>query len=282
VSEDLLWHDDDDDDEEDQDLAAALLDADVPSVPVSSRVWNYWLGGKDHYPADRQTGQECASLYPGIGTLARSCKYFTARAVRWLAQTGIRQFLDIGCGWPFHDPVHEIAAPHSRVVYADNDTDVMTHARALMAGTATVSTGHIHADLNDPGPLLAQARAELDFTRPVAVMLMQVLGHTGDPGRDDRHARTILRSLTDALPAGSYLAISEITTCDPALTTALAAYSQAARIAYHPRDPAQVTGLFDGLTLTGPGVVPISQWRPDPSPFTAPPVPAWGGIGSPP
>jgi hypothetical protein len=275
---DLWWPDDDDDDE---DLAAALLDAGVPTAPVSSRVWNYWLGGKDHFPADTRTGQACASLYPGIGTLACSGRYFTARAVRWLALAGIRQFLDIGCGWPFHDPVHEIAAPHSRVVYADNDTDVMAHARALLAGTATVSTGHIHSDLNDPGRLLDQARTELDFTRPVAVLLMHVLGHIGDPARDnDRHARMIVQELTDALPAGSFVAISEITTTDPAATAALARYSQDAATPYHPRDPGQVSSLFTGLRLIDPGVVPIWQWRPDPSPFTPPPIPAMGGIGA--
>ena len=206
------------------------------------------------------------------GTLTRSCKYFTARAVRWLAQAGIGQFPGIGCGWPFHDRVHEIAARHSRVVHAGNDTGVMTHARALLAGTATVSTGHIHAGLNDPGPLLDQARTGLDVTRPVAVLLMRVLRHTGDPGRDDRRARTIIWSLKDALPAGSYLAISEITTCDPALTTALAACSQAVGLPCHPRGPAQVTDLSDGLSLIGPSVVPISQWRPGPGPFTPPPV----------
>jgi hypothetical protein len=283
VSEDLLWQDNDDDDDDDEDeyLAASVLGTGMPDVAVSARVWNYWLGGKDHCPADRRAGQAVASLYPGIGTLARSCRYFTARAVRYLAQAGIRQFLDIGTGMPFLDPVHEIAAPRSRVIYTDNDTDVMAHARALLGGTATVRTGHIRADLNDPGSLLDQARAGLDFTRPVAVLLMQVLGHIGDPARDDdRHARTIVGVLKDALSAGSYLAVSEITTADPAAAAAMARYSQDAAIPYHPRDPGQVARLFAGLRLIHPGVVPVWQWRPDPSPFTPPPVPAWGGIGA--
>jgi hypothetical protein len=110
---------------------------------------------------------------------------------------------------------------------------------------------------------------------------MQELGHYGDPAQGGSgFANIIVRGLTRLLPAGSYLAISEITTCDPALNTALAACSQAADLPYHPRDPAQVTDLFDGLHLIHPGVVPIAQWRPDPSPFTPPPVPTWGGIGA--
>jgi hypothetical protein len=155
----------------------------------------------------------------------------------------------------------------------------MTHARALL-NDAGVTTGHIEADLTDPGTLLDQARAVLDFTQPVAVMLMHVLGHIGDPARDDdRTARTIVQAVKDALPAGSVLVISEIAGTGPAADAALACYSQSAAIPYHPRRPSQIAGLFDGLQLIEPGIVPISRWQPDPSPFTPPAVPAWGGAG---
>jgi predicted O-methyltransferase YrrM len=169
--------------------------------------------------------------------------------------------------------------PDARIVYVDNDPLVMTHARALL-NDAGVTTGHIEADLTDPGTLLDQARAVLDFTQPVAVMLMHVLGHIGDPARDDdRTARTIVQAVKDALPAGSVLVISEIAGTGPAAAAALACYSQSAAIPYHPRRPSQIAGLFDGLQLIEPGIVPISRWQPDPSPFTPPAVPAWGGAG---
>jgi hypothetical protein len=276
VSEDLLWPDDDDDDEG---IPAWLLDSTPPQVPAWPGMWNCWLGGSDHNPADSQAAQACAAVYPGISTLARSCQYFTARAVRYLAfEAGIRQFLEIGTGLPASDPVHEIAAPGSRVIYTTSDPEVLAHARTLPAGAPGVETRCIHGALDNPDDLISQALDALNPCRPAAVLLMQQLGHFDNPATrgGSTFAKVIVRGLTRLLPAGSYLAISEITTCDPALTTALAAYSQAADLPYHPRDPAQVTDLFDGLRLIDPGVVPISQWRPDPSPFTPPPVPAWG------
>jgi S-adenosyl methyltransferase len=278
VSEYLLWPDDDDDD----DVPAWQLDRMLPRVPAWSRMWSYWLGGKDHYPADRQAAQACAAVYPGIGTLARSCQYFTARAVRYLAsEAGIRQFIEIGTGLPVHDPVHQLTPPGSRVIYTASDPEVITLGRGMLADAPGVETCYILGALDDPGDLLTQALDALDPTRPAAVLLMQELGHFGDPAQGGSgFAKVIVRGLTRLLPAGSYLAISEITTCDPALNTALAACSQAADLPYHPRDPTRVTDLFDGLRLIDPGVVPISQWRPDPSPFTPPPVPAWGGIGA--
>ena len=278
MSDDLLWPDDDGD----EDVPAWLLDRTLPQVPSWPRVWNCWLGGKDHYPADRQAAEACAAVYPGISTLARSCQYFSARAVRYLAfEAGIRQFIEIGTGLPVHDPVHQLTAPGTRVIYTAGDPEVITLTRGTLADAPGVETRYIQGALDDPGDLLPQALDALDPTRPTAVLLMQELGHYGDPAQGGSgFARVIVRALTRLLPAGSYLAISEITTCDPALTAALASYSQAADLPYHPRDPAQVTDLFDGLRLIDPGVVPIGQWRPDPSPFTPPPVPAWGGIGA--
>ena len=253
------------------------------TVPASARIWNYWLGGKDHYPVDRQAGDACAQLYPGLPGLARSCRYFTARLIRFLAaEAGIRQFLDIGAGLPFQDSTHEIAeaaAPGCRVVYADSDPMVMAYARALLTADPPGSTDHIHADLNDPGALLDMARAALDFTRPVAVLLMQVLGHIGDPRDGDHTALAVAGQIKDALPRGSYLAISEITDTDPALNAALSGYRQTGADPYHARRPDQIARCLDGLELVSPGMVPIGQWRPDPGPFTAPAVPVWGAAG---
>ena len=179
-------------DEAEKDLASGF---DV-TVPASARVWNYWLGGKDHYPADRQAAEACARLYPGLPGLARSCRYFTARLIRFLAaEAGIRQFLDIGAGLPGQDNTHQIAgraAPGCRVVYADNDPMVMAYARALLTASPPASTDHLHADLNDPRALLGKARAALDFRQPVAVLLMQVLGHIGDPRDGDHLAQAAL------------------------------------------------------------------------------------------
>ncbi len=252
-------------------------------VPDWTRMWNYWLGGKDHYPADRQAAARYAGLFPGAATLARSCRYFTTRVVRYLAaEAGIRDFLDIGTGMPFADPVHEVAqraAPDEVFVsYADNDPLVLAHARALLTGPPG-TTGHIDADLNDPGTLLAAARTQLSFTRPAAILLMTTLGHIGDPADDDdQAARAVITALKDALPPGGYLAICDITSTDPANNAALSQFSQAGAAPYRARSPEQITRLFDGLELTSPGVVPVHLWRPDPSPFPAPEVPAWGAV----
>ena len=241
------------------------------TVPASARIWNYWLGGKDHYPVDRRAAEACAQLYPGMSGLARSCRYFTARLVRFLAaEAGIRQFLDIGAGLPFRDNTHEIAeaaAPGCRVIYADSDPMVMAYARALLTASPPGSTDHIRADLNDPGALLDMARAALDFTRPVAVLLMQVLGHIGDPRDGDHTALAVAGQIKDALPRGGYLAISEITDTDPALNAALRDYRQTGTAPYHARRRGQIANFFEGLELTPPGIVPIGQWQPDPGPL---------------
>src|SRR5450432_2243731 len=144
------------------------------SVPVSARIWNYWMGGSDYYPIDKQAGDAYAQLSPGAFDLARSCRSYLARAVRYAAgDAGVRQFLDIGSGLPSHDPTHEVAqrvAPESRVVYVDNDPLVLVHARALLTSNPHGGTDYIEADLNDPGTLLSIARTKLDFAQPVAIM----------------------------------------------------------------------------------------------------------------
>ena len=253
------------------------------AVPDWTRMWNYWLGGKDHYAADRQAAAEYAGLFPGAVTVARSCRYFTARVVRYLAgEAGIRDFLDIGAGLPLADPVHVVAqraAPDDVVLvsYADNDPLVLAHARALLTGPPG-TVGYIDADLNDPVTLLGIARTQLSGTRPEAILLMTTLGHIGDPAGDGDKAQAVVTALKDALPPGGYLAICDLTSTDPAQDKALGQFSQAGAAPYRARTPGQITRLLDGLELISPGVVPVHQWRPDPCPWPSAGVPAWGAV----
>ena len=254
------------------------------SVPVSARIWNYWMGGNDYYPVDKQAGDAYASLYPGVFDLARSSRSFLRRAVRYAAgEAGVRQFLDCGSGLPSQDPTHEVAqsvAPDARVVYVDKDPLVLAHAQALLASNPRGGTGYIEADLYDPGTLLSLARAKLDFTQPVAIMVMGVMGHIGNPDEDDDSvARSILDSLKEALPAGGYLIMYEGTNTSPAQEEALRQYNASGAVPYYVRRPEQVIRFFGGLDVVEPGVVPIHEWRPDPSTISPPVVPALGGVG---
>jgi hypothetical protein len=254
------------------------MDSDFPSlppseeidttVPVSARIWNYWLGGKDFYPIDKEAGDYFAQLHPGIFDDARASRYFIARVVRYLAgEAGVRQFLDIGTGLPSHENTHEIAqrvAPDSRIVYADNDPLVLAHARSLLASSPAGSTDYIDADLYQPDALLRIAREKLDFGRPVAIMLMGILGHIGDPAEhDDRVAQSIVDKLKAALPSGGYLAIYDSADVDLGLNDALHKYNESGAVPYRVRRPDQIVRFFDGLELVDPGVVPIGRWRPD-------------------
>jgi S-adenosyl methyltransferase len=240
------------------------------TVPVSARIWNYWLGGKDYYPVDKEAGDQFAHLYPGIFDEARTSRHFIARVVRFLAgEAGVRQFLDIGTGLPSHDNTHEIAqraAPDSRIVYADNDPLVLAHAQALLTTSTAGSADYIDADLNDPDALLRVAREKLDFSRPVAIMLMGILGHIGNPViEDDRVAQSIVDKLKGALPPGGYLAIYDSCDSDPGLNDALHKYNESGAVPYRVRGRDQIARFFDGLELVDPGVVLIQRWRPDPA-----------------
>jgi hypothetical protein len=254
------------------------------SVPVSARIWNYWMGGTDYYPIDKEAGDAYATLSPGVFDLASSCRAYLVRAVRYTAgDLGVRQFLDCGSGLPSHSPTHEVAqavAPEARTVYVDHDPLVLAHARALLENNPSGGTDYIEADLYDPGALLDIARAKLDFSQPVAIMLMGVMGHIGNPREDDDQVgRSIVAALQDALPSGGYFVMYEGTDTDPAQRKALAAYNASGAIPYYVREPEQVVRFFDGLELVAPGVVPIHQWRPDPGTVDPPVVPAYAGIG---
>ena len=260
------------------------------SVPHSARIWNYWMGGKDNYAADREAGDKFTALYPGITDMARVSRYFLARTVSFLVGEGVRQFLDIGTGLPTAENTHEIAqrlAPESKIVYVDNDPLVLVHARALLVGSGEGSTDYIDADLHDPESILEAARTVLDFNRPVAIMLMGIIGHvptSGDGGNgegmgEDMHARSVVGQLKDGLPSGGYLVLYDGTNTDPAYVEAIRIYNESGGAPYHLRSPEQITRLFEGLELVEPGVVPIQQWRPAPNPLSGVEVDAWGGVG---
>jgi len=241
------------------------------SVPHSARIWNYWLGGKDNYPVDREAGDRYREAYPQIVDVARAGRYFLARAVRFLAgEAGVRQFLDVGTGLPAADNTHEVAqrvAPECRVVYVDNDPLVLVHARALLTSAPQGACDYVDADMRDPAGILAAAARTLDLTQPVAVLFMGVLGHIADYDE----SRAIVAAMLDSVPAGSYLALKD-SVGGQARTTANEQYEQTGAVPYVSRTADQVERYFAGLDLVSPGVVPVGAWRPDPSPF--PPVQA--------
>jgi S-adenosyl methyltransferase len=249
------------------------------TVPHSARIWNYWLGGKDNYPVDQEAGDQYAAIFPGIIDVARVQRYFLARAVRFLAgEAGIRQFLDVGTGLPTVDNTHEVAqrtAPSCRVVYVDNDPLVLVHARVLLTSSAEGSCDYLDANLHDPGTILDRAAAILDFSQPVSLMLMGIMGHI-----TDEDAYPIVQRLVSALPPGSYLTLADGADVSEAFQKAQEGYNDSGAVPYYLRSPGQIARFFENLELIEPGVVPCADWRPDPNPFT-PPAEAYvyGGVG---
>jgi S-adenosyl methyltransferase len=250
------------------------------TVPHSARIWNYWLGGKDNYAVDREAGDQYVKAYPGIVDVARAGRAFIARAVRFLAaEAGIRQFLDVGTGLPTADNTHQIAqraAPESRIVYVDNDPLVLAHARALLTSTPEGATDYIDADMRDPEALLARAAASLDFDQPVALLLMGVMGHIPD----DDEAQSIVQRLRVGLSPGSYLAVYDgIAEVVEAFNEAQQGYDDTGAVPYKLRGPDQVARFFDGLEFVEPGLVRVSQWRPEATgPGAGPDSPSLAGV----
>ena len=246
-----------------------------------ARVYDYWLGGKDNFAADRAAAEQAIAAYPAIVLSVRANRAFLARAVRYLAgEAGIRQFLDIGTGIPASNNTHEVAqsvAPESRVVYVDNDPIVLTHARALLTSGPHGVTSYLDADLRDTGRVLSAAAGMLDFSRPVAVMLMAILQHVDNA--EDPYA--IVAALLGALPPGSYLALSH-----PASDIEAEAQGELAKRLNQTmaekvtlRDRAQVARFFDGLELVEPGLVRVPEWRPGSELEARSPAGLWGGVG---
>jgi hypothetical protein len=250
------------------------------SAPHPARVYDYWLGGKDNFEADRQAAEAAMEIFPYTVQSARACRRYLARVVRFLAaEQGIRQFLDIGTGLPSADNVHEVAqaaAPDSRIVYVDNDPIVLVHARALLTSSSEGSTSYIDADLRDSGRILDQAQRSLDFSQPVAVMLMAILHFIPDAV----DPAGIIRTLMAPLAPGSYLALGHHTADIFPELEEFARYLSRQNPDYTAtlRSRDQVTGYFDGLELVPPGVVQISQWRPDSAYDSDLPAALWGGV----
>jgi hypothetical protein len=249
------------------------------AVPHIARVYDYWLGGKDNYAADREGAEQVIAAYPTIRASVRAQRAFLGRAVHYLAaDAGIRQFLDIGTGLPSANNTHEVAqraAPASRIVYVDKHPIVLAHARALLTSHPAGATAYIDADLRDTGPILRAAADTLDFSEPVAVMLVGVLHCI--PDSDD--PRGIVTRLLSAVPAGSYLVVAH-----PASDIHAARVGQAAerlnRLMTEPvtlRTHAEVCRFFEGLDLVEPGVVQLHRWRAGAAPRQE--LANYGGVG---
>jgi hypothetical protein len=233
-----------------------------PDVPHSARMWNYWLGGKDNFAADRAVGDQVKEVYPDIVAVARASRGFLSRAVTYLAgEAGIRQFLDIGTGLPTANNTHEVAqriAPQSRIVYVDNDPLVLVHARALLTSSPEGATDYLDADVNNIDEILRGAARTLDFSQPVAVMLLGILGYVPDYGA----AKSIVARLVETIPSGSYLVVNDGTT-SKARDEASQIGSDAG-VTYVVRTPEQIASFFDDLEILDPGVVSTPLWRPGP------------------
>jgi hypothetical protein len=250
----------------------------------TARIYDYYLGGENHFAADRETAAKLSLDWPGVATAAREQRAFLGRAVRYLAaDAGVRQFLDIGTGLPTTNNVHEVAQaadPSTRVVYVDNDPLVLAHARALLTSTPAGRTAYIHVDLRDPELILSHesTRSTLDFGQPIALMLVGILHFFPDEARPAE----VIATLLDALPAGSYLVATHITAeHDPEGVGASQRTSRGSGVFAQFRDAANFARLaFSGLDLVPPGVVPLPEWRPDsdaPRPAAAE-VSTYGGV----
>ena len=234
-------------------------------VPHSARIYDFLLGGKDNFPADREAAAEITKDWPNLPKSMRANRDFMRRVIHYLAaELDIRQFLDIGTGLPTAPNLHEVAqgvAPESRIVYVDNDPIVLVHARALLSSTPEGRTAYIDADLRDPAAILDAPQVDiLDLDQPVALSVIAILHYI----KDEQEAHRIVDRLMDALPPGSVLALST-TTADSApeeVNRGVAVYN-ARGIPTKARDRAEVESLFHGLELIEPGVVLVNHWHPD-------------------
>ncbi len=257
--------------------AIARLDTGVPHI---ARVYDYVLAGKDNFAADRAAAEEFLKIMPDIALAVRGSRAFLRRVVEFLvAEGGVRQFLDIGTGLPSANNTHEVAqraVPKSRILYVDNDPLVLAHARALLTSSPEGATAYLDADLRDTGKILSAAHEVLDFSEPVAVMLIGILHCI--PDAEDPWG--IVQHLMAAVPPGSYLVVghpaSDVQVQEAAEATAGLNSKLAAPVKFRPRD--QVARFLAGLTLVEPGVVQYPQWRPDPDATQAQQIPAWCGV----
>jgi O-methyltransferase involved in polyketide biosynthesis len=233
-----------------------------PGTATAARMWNYWIGGRDNFPADRVAGDRVLAAMPALPLVAQMLRRFLTTTVDELTAAGVRQFLDIGSGLPTADNTHDVAqraAPEARIVYVDHDPAVISQARALLTSSAAGKTDYIQADLRDWPAISAGAQRTLDFGQPVAVLLIAVLHFILDA--EDPH-QMVARMMADLAP-GSYLAIGHAASDIGADTAAAMArtYNASASLTITPRDRATVGRFFDGLEMTGPGLLPLDRWH---------------------
>ncbi|MFJ8171978.1 SAM-dependent methyltransferase [Streptomyces sp. NPDC094473] len=252
-----------------------------PANAHPARVYNAWLGGKDHYPVDQEAAELAAAANPTIVPSVRANRAFLGRAVRHLTSAGVRQFLDVGTGIPAAGNTHEVAqqaAPESRVVYVDNDPIVLTHARALLVSGAEGRTDYVQADAQDVDTILESASRTLDLDRPVGLMLVAILQYI----KDAEDPWDITRRLLERLAPGSCLVLShpaaDVTA--PEVAESMRIYNE--RAASHasatPRTQKEVERFFEGLEILEPGVVTLTRWRPEPSDTPDDTLPMWCAV----
>ncbi|MFF5104220.1 SAM-dependent methyltransferase [Streptomyces sp. NPDC000134] len=231
------------------------------SRPHPARVYDWWLGGKDNYPVDEELARQILAADETAVRGARANRRFMHRAVRTVAEAGVRQFLDIGTGIPTEPNLHQVAqgvAAGSRVVYADNDPIVLRHAEALLHGSAEGRTDYVHADARDPETILRLAGGSLDLGRPVALSLVALTHYLDDD------AYGLVKRYVDALAPGSHLILSQVTPdLNPEAVAKAAALFARGGTPFFPRALAEFARFFDGLELLGPGVIPVTGWRPE-------------------
>ncbi|WP_308205592.1 SAM-dependent methyltransferase [Frankia sp. AiPs1] len=247
--------------------APRFISADLKmDIPHSARVYDYFLGGKDNFPADRAAAEQIISVFPDVQNTTQQNRAFMLRATRYLAgEVGVRQFLDIGTGIPTSPNLHEVAqglAPDSRVVYVDNDPIVLVHARALLTSSPEGRTAYVDADFHDPARILSSAeiRETFDLDQPVVLSLIGMLHFIPDEG--DPHG--LVRTLKDALPSGSYLSLTHGTAdFAPAEAESAAEIYRQQGIPTRLRSRDEVLSFFDGFDLVDPGLVNVLRWRAD-------------------
>ncbi|MEU4535210.1 SAM-dependent methyltransferase [Streptosporangium sp. NPDC023825] len=244
-----------------------------PTVPSVARMYDYYLGGKDNFASDRIAGEKIVEFVPNVKDVARSNRAFLGRTVRHLVAAGIRQFIDIGTGLPTQENVHQVVlreAPDSQIVYVDNDPIVLVHARALLADNA--QTVVISGDLREPEAILEHpdVRERIDFDQPVAVLMVSILHFVAD----DEQVSGIAASLGKRLVSGSHVVISHVTSGDlteEQVSQGRGVYGTTTAGGIFPRTLTQIRGLFDGLEMLEPGLVPVYDWRPDSGDVVIPP-----------
>jgi O-methyltransferase involved in polyketide biosynthesis len=260
-----------------------MTGSDAPGIDTSrphpARVYDWWLGGKDNYPVDEALARKILEVDPTVVRGARANRRFMHRAVRTAAEAGVRQFLDIGTGIPTEPNLHQVAqeiAPESKVVYADNDPIVLRHAQALLHSTPEGTTNYVHADVRDPDTILRSAAETLDFSEPVALSLVALTHYLDDD------AYGLLKRYVAELAPGSFVILSQVTPdLSPDAIEKAAEQFRRNGTPFFPRSLAEFSRFFDGLELLGPGVIPVSGWRPGPEDVAAQAegiVPVYAGV----